>query len=194
MKYCSNCGNPMNDHAAFCPDCGAQQQSFTRSAGGQEYGGQEYGGHAYGGQPYGGQAYDGQNAYGGQPYNGQPGGYPPVRGFGSVQERSIPLCVILSIVTCGLYGLYWVVCLNDDLNYLSDEPSPTSGVMVIVLGIVTCGIYILYWYYKMGNAVDRIRGGSGSTGILYLILGIFQLGIVNYILMQDTVNSVVRNA
>lgn len=32
-----------------------------------------------------------------------------------IQSRSIPLCIILSIITCGIYGLYWLVCLaNED--------------------------------------------------------------------------------
>lgn len=186
MKYCTNCGAQIDDHAAFCPECGTQQPSFARSTG--DAGQQSYGGQEYGQQPYGAPQ-GGPGAY-----NGQPDGHPPVRGFGSVQERSIPLCVILWLVTCGLYGLYWIVCLNDDLNYLSDEPKPVSGVMVVVLSLVTCGIYALYWYYKMGNAVDRMRGGNGTTGILYLILAIFALGIVNMALMQDNINTVVRSA
>ena len=63
--------------------------------------------------------------------------------------------------------------------------------MVIVFTFVTCGIYGLYWYYKMGNAVDRIKGSDGNTGILYLLLGVIGLGIVNYALMQDTINKAV---
>ena len=27
MKYCSNCGKELADHMAFCPECGAAQQS-----------------------------------------------------------------------------------------------------------------------------------------------------------------------
>lgn len=63
----------------------------------------------------------------------------------------------------------------------------------IVLTIITCGIYGLYWYYKMGEKVDylnNIRGGN--AGVLYLILGIFGLGIVNMCLIQDTINKKVR--
>ena len=36
-----------------------------------------------------------------------------------MKNRSIPLCIILSIVTCGIYMLYWFVVLTDDLNYAS---------------------------------------------------------------------------
>ena len=45
----------------------------------------------------------------------------------------------------------------------------------------------------MGEKVDylnNIRGGN--AGVLYLILGIFGLGIVNMCLIQDTINKKVR--
>lgn len=62
-----------------------------------------------------------------------------------VKNRNIALCIILSLVTCGIYGLYWFVCLTDDTNTISGEPG-TSGVVALVLTIVTCGIYGLYWH------------------------------------------------
>lgn len=33
-----------------------------------------------------------------------------------IQPRSVPLCIVLSIITCGLYGLYWFVCLTNEVN------------------------------------------------------------------------------
>ena len=34
-----------------------------------------------------------------------------------VEQRNVALCVILTIVTCGIYGIYWLICLVNDLNY-----------------------------------------------------------------------------
>ena len=64
--------------------------------------------------------------------------------------------------------------------------------MVIFLMIVTFGIYGLYWLYKMGQKCDYIRQVNGSSGVLYLILGIFGLGIVADALIQDTINKVLE--
>lgn len=36
-----------------------------------------------------------------------------------MKERSIPLYIILTIVTCGIFGLYWFVCLTDETNEAS---------------------------------------------------------------------------
>ena len=36
-----------------------------------------------------------------------------------MKYRSIALCIVLSIITCGLYGIYWFVCATDDTNEVS---------------------------------------------------------------------------
>ncbi len=112
-----------------------------------------------------------------------------------VQKRDLAICIILSIVTCGIYGLYWFICLNNDSNTVSHEQNPTSGGMALLLTIVTCGIYGLYWMYKTGNQLDSAsqqRGmGTSSRGVLYLVLSLFGLAIVSYALMQDTINKIV---
>lgn len=63
--------------------------------------------------------------------------------------------------------------------------------MVFLFSIITCGIYGLYWLYKMGERCDRIKGMNGSSGILYLILGLVGFSIISYCLIQDTLNKAV---
>ena len=107
-------------------------------------------------------------------------------------QRSIVVCILLSIVTCGIYGIYWMIKLNDELNATAGKENATSGGMVFLFTLITCGIYGYFWYYKMGENVDAIKTSRGlassNTGIIYLVLGLFGLGIVNYCLMQDTLN------
>lgn len=108
-----------------------------------------------------------------------------------VKEKNLALCIILSIVTCGIYMYYWIVCLTDDTNAIAGEPEDTSGVMALVLTIVTCGIYSLYWAYKRGEKIDKahqLNGQAASNGgVLYLILYIFG-GIIALALIQNEVN------
>ena len=108
--------------------------------------------------------------------------------YTDVAPRSIALSVILTIVTFGIYGLFWMYHLNNAINEMAQEPMATGGGTVVVLSLVTCGIYTLYWYYKMGERCDYIAQTHTSNNVLYLILGIFGLGIVSVALMQDTVN------
>ena len=123
--------------------------------------------------------------------------YPPYGGGyrAPIPVRSIPLAIVLSIITCGIYGLYWVYCVVTDLNTASGEVDDMSGGLVILLSIVTCGIYMLYWFYKAGGKVNKIqyldgRSQDSSLGILYLLLTFFGLSIVTLALIQSELNKV----
>lgn len=120
--------------------------------------------------------------------NGQFQGGAPM-GPAPVIPRSIPLAIILTIVTCGIYGIYWFIKLTDEINLMSGHYTDTSGALSFVLALITCGIYGWFWAYKLGEKCDEINGNPyGNTNILYLILAIFGLSIVVYALAQDTLN------
>ena len=113
---------------------------------------------------------------------------------GKVEQKNIALCVILSIVTCGLYGLYWLYTLTEDTKTLLGDANGTSGGIVVLLSIVTCNIYNLYWMFTQGEKIDRIKTSRGlpssNSGILYLILSLFGLSIISYAIMQSEINKV----
>ena len=112
----------------------------------------------------------------------------------NVKRREIAVCIILSIFTCGIYGLYWMATITDDVNFMLDERD-TSGGTVVLLTIITCGIYGYYWAYKLGEKITRLKMKQGSdyvntnSSILYLILQIFALSIVVYALAQSEINN-----
>lgn len=135
------------------------------------------------------------------PTNTPPANYvPPVNnGFAAsapavfgIQPKNIALCIILSLVTCGIYGIYWIYSMAEDLNKISGDPNPTSGGVVVLLSIVTCGIYLYYWTYKAGTTIDQYNSSRGvpssNSGILYLILTLCGLSIVTYALIQNNLN------
>jgi drug/metabolite transporter (DMT)-like permease len=113
-----------------------------------------------------------------------------------MKQRDIAIAVILTIVTCGIYGIYWLIVLTDEIGEVSGDRS-ISGVMAFLLTMVTCGIYGYYWAYKMGQqltAAKQARGmivSSTELSVLYLILQLFGLSIVNYCLMQNELNTMV---
>lgn len=108
-----------------------------------------------------------------------------------VKERNIAVCIILTIVTCGIYGLIWFISLTDDVRLVSGDDR-LSGGKAVLLTLVTCGIYSIYWAYQMGKALNQASVKSGKTAsdnsVLYLILQIIGLGIVGYCLMQSELN------
>lgn len=111
-----------------------------------------------------------------------------------VHPRSVGFSVILSIITCGIYAIYWFVVLTNDVGKLSKDPYFTGG-KHFLLTLVTYGIWSYIWSYQVGKQVaeaQRQRGQMGSdNSILYLILNFFGLGIVTYALVQSDVNRLV---
>ena len=110
-----------------------------------------------------------------------------------VKKREIATAIILSLVTCGIYGLYWFVCLTDESNQLSGSDSASGG-MAILYTILTCGIYSFYWNYIMGQKMAEAGKKYGKNiedrSVLYLVLSLFGFGIVNYCLIQNDINSI----
>lgn len=196
---CKSCGKEIAPGTKFCMSCGAPAPEQTQSYQQPQYNAPPQPQYTAPQQPYGApqQPYYGapQQPYGApqQPYYGAPqqAGFAPA----PITKRNIVTCILLSIVTCGIYGLYWFVCMVNDLNTASRSQNATSGGMVFLLSLITCGIYMIYWLFKAGDqvaAAKRFATGQNVSGqgILYLLLSIFGLGIVVYCLIQNELNQV----
>lgn len=111
-----------------------------------------------------------------------------------IQKRDIAVSIILSIVTCGIYAIYWFVCLTDDMGKLSNDTRLKGGTCFL-LTLVTCGIYGYYWAYLMGKAAYNIKSQrnlpANDNSIIYLVLQLFGLGIVVYALAQSEINDTI---
>lgn len=160
-KYCKHCGAELIPNARFCTTCGKSIEQVDEPKIEQKI-----------------ERKVEQNAE----------RKPVVRKEPMVSKRGIPLAIILSIVTCGIYTIYWQIKLTDEMNTLLNKPNATSGLMAFIYSVITCGIYFIYWLYKMGDNVEELKGKSGDTGILYLVLGVLCLGIIPMALAQDAIN------
>lgn len=112
-----------------------------------------------------------------------------------MQQKNIVTCVILSIVTCGIYGIIWMIALTDDTGRMAGD-SNMKGSTAVLLTIVTCGIYGYFWAYKMGELLTKAQSAQGKATdsnypVLFLVLQICSLGIVNFALIQNELNKMV---
>lgn len=110
-----------------------------------------------------------------------------------IKPRSIATAIVLSLVTCGIYAIYWFVSLTNEMNRASGRVNDTNGGTAFLLNLVTCGIYGFFWAYKLGEKRDVIANETGSSNVLYLVLTFLGLGIVVYGLAQDTLNKAIDN-
>jgi len=113
-----------------------------------------------------------------------------------IEKREVALAVILTLVTCGIYGIYWKYMLWDTLYKATNRQS--NAAVDLLLSFVTCGIYYLYMLYKAGRmeseAMAMYNLPSKDDSALYLILGIFSLSIVASAIMQSNINNYLADA
>ncbi|MDR0424946.1 MAG: DUF4234 domain-containing protein [Clostridiales Family XIII bacterium] len=83
-----------------------------------------------------------------------------------IEQRGLLKLILLSIVTLGIYWLYWIHRLARDTNTLCyGDGRQTSGLLIyILLGIVTFGIYNLVWWYMVA---ERLRGNAPRYGLVF---------------------------
>lgn len=110
------------------------------------------------------------------------------------QERSVVLVIVFSILSCGIYGIYWFYKTNQDLNDYTGDQSINPG-LAILFSVLTCGLYTYYWWYKMAQleTFAQQKNGNvvvGDNKILYLVLAIFGLSIVNMAILQSDLNQI----
>lgn len=113
-----------------------------------------------------------------------------------MHRRDIVLNVILSVITCGIFGWIWMAMITDDVRRGSYKEDFFSGGICVLLNIITCGFFGLYWAYKMGEMVNIIKENNGQTSdsnlpILYLVVELL-MSIINCVLIQNEINKVVQ--
>lgn len=187
-KFCSVCGNPINAAAPSSPQVPGQQYD-------QQYD-QSYGGPVPPNQGYTAPMDD--SSYG-VPGGGVPAGAPAQQYPGALRtDRDLVTYILLTLVTCGIYGYWYVYQMAQDANTICyEDGEETPGLLVyILLSIVTCGIYSYYWMYKLANRLQNngprygvpIQEG-GSDVLLWLVLGTITCGICAFI----GVNIIIKN-
>lgn len=114
------------------------------------------------------------------------------------ENRSLLLFIVLNIITCGLYMLYFVHTASRDANIAcAGDGENTSGVLkYAILSILTCGIYSIYWDYALANrlAANGPRYGytiqeNGSTFLLWFILGGWICGLGYFVARNITIKN-----
>jgi hypothetical protein len=119
-----------------------------------------------------------------------------------VDPRSIPvfkndpiLVLILGIVTCGLYLIYWNIKAAAVINAVAEREVISTPVAAIS---GCCMPVNLYFYYMCGSALPRLGELTGNPGLkdkstLLLILGFF-VPMVSAMIVQGHINELYGRA
>lgn len=114
------------------------------------------------------------------------------------ERRSLILFVILNVITCGFYKLYFVHTSARDTNIAcAGDGGHTSGLIkYIILTLLTCGLYSIYWDYALADrlAANGPRYGfyiqeNGSSFLLWSLLGGWLCGLGYFVARNITLKN-----
>ena len=183
MTFCTNCGQQLNDGAAFCTNCG------------QQLGGANPQPQQFQAQP--------QQQY--NQYQQNAGAYNNMGGMPVAQlktDYSAAKYILLSLVTCGIYGLIQTANIADDVDTVTtrydNKKLMNFWLVYLLLAPVTCGIFAIVWNHqladKVGNELKRRGLGidfGAKTYWLWNVLGsLILVGPIIYLVkLIDAVNA-----
>ncbi len=89
--------------------------------------------------------------------------------------RDPALTLVLILLTCGIYYLYFIYVVSRETQEFLGEPEFSPGVEVL-LSLITCGIWNIYWDYRIGKRIAQMCEQVGlpptDNAILYLLLDV----------------------
>ena len=104
---------------------------------------------------------------------------------------SVGTSVILTIITCGIYGLVWQYKQMKVLNSWLNRKEYSFGKWLL-LSIITCGIYGVYNEYKMARGIIEVQQQNkllvNNVATICLIMTLIGLGIVSMAIQQSEIN------
>ncbi|MBU1598590.1 DUF4234 domain-containing protein [bacterium] len=105
---------------------------------------------------------------------------------------SIAKDIILTVLTCGICGIFWQFRQIRAMNYLlgKEKYSPKKW---LLLAIITCGIYHFFHEYMMAQSINEVQLQIGkpvsqNLPVLSVILTFFGGGIVTDAIQQLEIN------
>ena len=106
-------------------------------------------------------------------------------------RMNIGIAVLLSKITCGIYGLVWQYKQMKVLNFWLNRREYAFG-MWFLLSIITCGIYGVYNEYKMARGIVEIQEQNNlmvnNVATICLILTLIGLSIMSMAIQQAEIN------
>ncbi len=123
-----------------------------------------------------------------------------VGGTPLIVERNALVVILLSLATCGIYGLYWLFKTSDEIRAVTGDEQIKPG-LDLLLCLVTCGFWAMYVQYRNVQKVHQVLVRTNPTRkdqsqtILILLIAQFFVGVTGFIAMylaQEEYNALAR--
>ncbi len=108
-----------------------------------------------------------------------------------MKERNSVLVVVFTLLTAGIYGIYWIVSVQNGLKRKTGMGFSGGGTILAM--VFSFGIYGMYWPYALGKRLHA-AGASKDNSLLFLLLALFLpcFGVYAYMFIaQEAINEIV---
>ena len=106
----------------------------------------------------------------------------------AIKQRKLVTCILLSLITCGIYSIYWVIMLAKEAVSVKDPADNAVLEIVLMLFLPFLGIFLTEKKFAEGCAARGIAHSDNS--VIYLVLGIIGLGIIGICMLQNDLNKI----
>lgn len=115
-------------------------------------------------------------------------------------RREPVMVLLLSFVTCGIYGIYWQYVTTTELRDASGRQDLNPGLDLVVT-LLCCGLWSLYVQYRNAQIIHEVLTARGiahedkSNTVLLLNIAHFVTGVTGFIpplILQDEYNKIAR--
>ena len=93
-------------------------------------------------------------------------------------RRSVLSVFILSIVTFGIYGLFWMVATKEEMN-AQGANIPTAWLLIIPIANI-------YFFWRYSEGVEHVSRGRLAAPIGFILL--FCTGFIAHLVLQSEFN------
>ena len=104
----------------------------------------------------------------------------------NIKPRNIVTAILLSIITCGIYGIYWTIMLTREAVSVKDMSDNALLEIVLMLFLPFVGFMMVE--KKFAEGLNAKGFAHADNSILYLVLGLVGLGIVPLCMIQNDLN------
>lgn len=121
----------------------------------------------------------------------EPAGKPRLKSVPLGEERGILAVILLTVFTCGIYGLVVVYRMGEELNAHRgrQEVNPAAD---LLLTFVTCGLWGVFVMYKYSRILQDITIEESlpvvDVTVPCLLLSIFGFHVVAVAILQNELN------
>ncbi len=118
------------------------------------------------------------------------------RQYGLLEERNIAMAVIFSVLTVGIYYIYW---MNKVANTIKTMDSDYSGAAPETIFFFIVPFYSFYWVYTRGKRLAQAANGRWhyykitDDSFIYVVVAVLLSSFIVIAIMQNDLNTFARD-